>query len=354
MNLEELGWNESFDDKFQIYKEQGLIAGRIIKEVRHLYKVYTEESIINAEVSGHFHYTAIDKSDYPTIGDWVALRKVEDKAFVEKVLTRRSFFSRKSAGIETEEQVIASNIDFLCIVCGLDGGRNFNLRGIERYTTMAIEGGAKPVLILNKADLCSDPEEAFLRAQSICDDIPIHLVSALTGEGIDKLSIDFKTGSTVAFTGHSGVGKSSLINSLLGSDILITGNLRESDLRGKHTTTHKELFFLKGGAMVIDTPGMRELQLWGKTEGLNDTFGEIAEAAKNCRFKDCSHQGEPGCAVQELLTEGLLEFERYQNYLDMRAELQYLESRVSERGRLERKAKEKDLSKNIRHFYKNK
>jgi ribosome biogenesis GTPase len=353
MNIQVLGWNEFFELQFQPYKGQGLSAGRVLKEVRHLYTVYTAEGVREGEVSGRFHFTAMNRSDYPTVGDWVVLRQFDDCAIIEAVLPRKSSFSRKTAGNETQEQVVAANIDHLCIVCGLDGGRNFNLRGIERYIAMTVEGGAAPVVILNKVDLCDDREGILLQARSVAGDLPVHLVSALTGEGMAALSKGFDTGATVAFTGHSGVGKSSLINSLLKREALKTGEVREGDLRGRHTTTHKELFFLEGGAMVIDTPGMRELQLWGDEGSLDETYGEIHEAAKRCRFADCSHQNEPGCAVQQLLVDGALDIGRYENYLDMRAELRFLESKVSEKKRLERKGREKELSKFIRRFKKN-
>ncbi len=352
MKLHTLGWNKFLEKSFEYLKVQGLKPGRVVKETRQLYRVYCEEGQLQAEVSGHFHYTAVNKSDYPTVGDWVALRIVDTTAMIEKVLPRRSAFSRKAAGNETEEQVVAANIDYLCIVCGLDGGRNFNLRGIERYLAMARDGGAKPVMVLNKVDLCTQRQEAFLQARSVGGDIPVYLVSALDGEGTGELGMSFGTGSTVAFAGPSGVGKSALINKLMGEDVQATGSQRDSDRRGRHTTTHKELFFLEGGAMVIDTPGMRELQLWGSEEGLENTFSEIYEAAKNCRFRDCTHQGEPGCRVEELLAEGGLDPKRYQNYLNMRAELNYLESRVSEKGRLERKNREKQLSRIIKKFNK--
>lgn len=353
MNIKMLGWNDFFELQFQPFKKQGLSVGRVFKEVRHLYTVYTAEGVLEGEVSGRFHFTATNKSDYPTVGDWVSLRQFDNCAVIENVLSRKSAFSRKSAGNETQEQVVAANIDHLCIVCGLDGGRNFNLRGIERYIAMTVEGGAAPVIILNKVDLCADREGILLQTQSISGDISVHMVSALTGEGMDNLSMGFNTGSTVAFTGHSGVGKSSLINCLLRQEALKTREVRGGDLRGRHTTTHKELFFLEGGAMVIDTPGMRELQLWGNEESLEETYGEIYEAAKRCRFADCSHQNEPGCAVQQLLIDESLDIRRYENYLDMRAELRFLESRVSEKKRLERKGKEKELSRFIRKFKKN-
>lgn len=353
MNIEKLGWNESFEDHFQPYKEQKLGVGRVFKEVRHLYTICTSNGILEGEVSGRFHFTAMKRSDYPTVGDWVVLRKYDDCVIIEGILPRTSSFSRKAAGDETQEQVVAANIDHLCIVCGLDGGRNFNLRGIERYVAMTVEGGAAPVIILNKIDLCTDREGVLLQAQSVAGDIPVHMVSALTGEGMDSLVKGFGNGSTVAFAGRSGVGKSSLINCLLRRAVLKTGDVRERDLRGRHTTTHKEIFFLEGGAMVIDTPGMRELQLWGDEASLEETYCEIYEASKRCKFADCSHQNEPGCAVQELLVDGSLDIGRYENYLEMRAELRFLESKISEKKRLERKGREKDLSKLIRKFKKN-
>ena len=353
MNMEMLGWDDYFEHQFRQYTDRGVIAGRVFKEVRHLYTIYTAEGVLEGEISGRFHFTAMNRSDYPTVGDWVVLRRVDTYGIIEKVLSRKSAFSRKIAGNKTEEQVVVANIDHLGIVCGLDGGRNFNLRGIERYLAMTVEGGAAPVIVLNKVDLCADREAALLQAKRIPGDTPVYMVSALTGEGMAELSRGFGSGSTVAFTGHSGVGKSSLINHLLGREALRTNELRRHDLRGRHTTTHKELFFLEGGAMVIDTPGMRELQLWGNEESLEETYDEIYEAAKGCRFADCTHRNEPGCAVQQLLTEGSLDIGRYHNYLNMSAELQFLESRVSEKKRLERKRKEKELSRHIRKFYDN-
>lgn len=352
-NMEKIGWNAFFEEQYQPYKEQGFGVGRVLKESRHQYKIYTPRGIVDGDVSGHFQYTAINRADFPTVGDWVVIRQHDDYAQIEKVLTRATAFSRNRAGTEIQEQVVAANIDYLCIVCGLDGGRNFNLRGVERYIAMTTEGGAKPVIVLNKSDLCADTELAILQAQSVADAFPIHLVSALTHEGLEDFSTSFESGSTVTFAGHSGVGKSSLINALLGRAALKTGSLRESDLRGRHTTSHKELFFLQNGAMVIDTPGMRELQLWGSRQSLNDTYSDIFEAAQRCRFNNCSHQNEPGCAVRELLINGSLEMERYENYLDMRSELLFLESKVNKRNNHERKAKEKALSKLIRQSQKN-
>lgn len=348
ITLDKLGWNSFFNAQFQLVKNKRLSIGRVLKEVRHQYTLYTTQGFVEGEVSGNFHFTVENRSDYPTVGDWVAFGSSDSLVQIEKVLERTSVFSRNRSGNKAEEQVIAANIDYLCIVSGLDGGRNYTLRGIERYITLAVDGGITPVIILNKSDLCTDGEIALLQARSVAEDIPIHLVSSVTKEGIDDLSMSFPEGASVAFTGPSGVGKSSLINCLLGSETVKTGELRRCDLRGRHTTSHKELFFLKSGAMVIDTPGMRELQLWGSQDSLKEAYNEIHEAAQRCRFSDCSHRNEPGCAVLELLVDGSLEMERYENYLDLRSELAFIESNVKEKRNHERKAKAKELSKLIR------
>lgn len=352
MNLEHAGWNDFFENQYTAYKDHGLLYGRIIKEVRHTYIIYSAHGEINAEVSGHFHYTAIDKSDYPSVGDWVIFKKSNDMALIEKVLSRQSYFSRKSAGKDYEEQIVAANIDYLCIVSGLDGGRNFNPRGIERYVAMATQGNTQPIILLNKVDLCTNRDEIIKSINSMLENIPVFMVSATTKEGLDTFLSNFNAGSTIAFSGQSGVGKSSLINTLLGNEHLKTGTVRDGDLRGKHTTTHRELFFLKNDIMVIDTPGMRELQLWGDEDSLEDAFIEIYDAAEGCRFKDCTHVNEPGCAVKQMVDDGSLDKGRYENYLQMRSELQYLDSKVDTKGRLERKAKEKGLSKVIKNLKK--
>jgi len=350
MNLNQLGWDDFFELGFAPLREQGYIPGRITRETHHIYDAHTVSGRHTAQVSGLFHYTAAVKSDYPTIGDWVAMTESGGTFVIEKVLDRKSAFSRKTTGREIDEQIIAANIDILFIVNALDGGRNFNPRGIERYLAMAVESRAKPVIVLNKSDMCEDKEQA-LREARFSAEIPVHIVSALTGDGLNEL-MESCGAATVALTGPSGVGKSALINALLGEERIRTGTQRQTDLRGRHTTTHKELFFLRGGLMLIDTPGLRELGLWADEDSLNRAFMDISEIARQCRFKDCSHSGEPGCEVQRLLLEGKIDHARYENYLGMKNEISFLNSKMDVRSRLERKAKEKKLSKIIKKFYK--
>lgn len=349
-DLNRLGWNDFFEQRFSPLRDHGYIPGRITRETHHIYNVHTANGVHAAQVSGIFHYTAVVRSDYPTIGDWVAMTESGGTFVIEKILGRKSAFSRKTAGKAMDEQVIAANIDILFIVNALDGGRNFNLRGIERYVTMAAESGARPVIVLNKADLCEDSEQA-MREASFSEEIPVHLVSALTGEGLDELMESYGA-VTVALTGRSGVGKSAIINALLKEERAKTGEQRQDDLRGRHTTTHKELFFLQGGMMLIDTPGLKELGLWADEDSIKMAFADIYEMAMECRFKDCSHQGEPGCEVQKALAEGRIDHARYENFLSMKKEISFLNSKTDVRSRIDRKAKEKKLSKLIKNFYK--
>ncbi|OQA94027.1 MAG: putative ribosome biogenesis GTPase RsgA [Spirochaetes bacterium ADurb.Bin218] len=273
---------------------------------------------------------------------------------IEKVLERKSIFSRACSGKRSDEQIIVSNIDIIFIVAGLDGGRNFTPRGIERYITMVYNGGALPVILLNKCDLCIAEElEDFIKlTKVVAGNIDIIPVSALTGTGIYRIKQLLMPGITAAFTGPSGVGKSALINSLMEAFVQKTGETRSSDKRGRHTTSHRELFCLPGGGMLIDTPGLRELMPYGDVAFVDMTFSEISKAAFNCRFKNCSHRDEPGCAVLRLVEEGEIAYERYSNYMAMKKEIIENERRKSEKWHLEQKAKDKALSKIVKNYYK--
>lgn len=344
MSKKSWGWNSSLESEYDKRRMEGLEAGRVIKEVRHLYTVAAEgsssEEFLTGEVSGAFKYKAVGPSDYPAIGDWVLFRRASGETLViESILPRWSSFSRKVAGERTEEQVLAANIDIIYLVFGINGGRNFTTGGLERYLTLAWESGATPVVILNKADLCTgeERESALLTAENAAPGVGIHLISAVTEEGLTGLTSSLKEGMTIGLTGPSGVGKSTIINALAGESLQKTSQQRKGDLKGRHTTTHKEMFRLDSGIIMIDTPGLKEVQLWADEDSLSETFQDITELAVNCRFRDCRHQGEPGCAVQSALASGELEYRRYENYLELQKELSYLKARQeTSAARLER------------------
>jgi len=357
MNLENLGWDENFTRKFEEYKNSGYIPARVILEHKQIYRVSSVQGELMAEVSGKFYHQAASRADFPTVGDWVAVSipPGEDKAIIHALVPRRSSFSRKAvlAGGpkygpgKTEQQVLAANIDNAFLVSGLDG--NFNLRRLERYLTVAWDSGANPVVILNKADLCENVEASVEVAESVAFGVPILAISASTKEGIDQLYEYIEGGKTIVFLGSSGVGKSTIINSLIGQNILKTGEVREDDRRGRHTTTHRELIVLPKGGIVIDTPGLRELALWGDEDSLRRTFDDIEELASQCRFNDCRHDNEPGCAVREAIENGSLDADRFANYLKMQKELKHLAIRQNQK---EKRKVERAFDKKIRQYFK--
>jgi ribosome biogenesis GTPase / thiamine phosphate phosphatase len=269
----------------------------------------------------------------------------EQKSIIQAVLPRKSKFSRKVAGERTEEQVVSANIDTVFIVSGLDGGRNFNLRRIERYLTLAWSSGATPVIVLNKVELCPDVDSYVQSIEHIAPGISIHPVSARKRIGLDALKNYLPKGSTGAFLGSSGVGKSALINSLLGEEKQETGEVRPDDHTGRHTTTKRELILLPSGGIMIDTPGMREIQMWAAEEDLQGTFHDIEILAKGCRFSDCGHNRESGCAVRESIDQGDLDPTRLESYQKLQKELIYLASREEGSTRLYEKMKYKKIAK---------
>ncbi|TPG82507.1 ribosome small subunit-dependent GTPase A [Brevibacillus laterosporus] len=348
MDLKTLGWNQHFEQHFASYTDPTFIVGRVTLEHKRIYRVMTEGGELLAEISGKMRYQAFDREDYPAIGDWVVMhpRWEEQKATIHAILPRQSKFSRKAAGGSLEEQIVAANVNTVFLVNALN--LDFNLRRIERYLLVTWESGANPVIVLSKADLCEDIEDKIAEVESIALGVPIFAISSVAHQGLEQLLPYVQVGQTVALLGSSGVGKSSLVNALSNQQLQVVQEVRSGDDRGKHTTTHRELFFLPSGGLMIDTPGMRELQLWDSNEGLADTFKDIEELAERCRFYDCKHTTEPGCAIQTALEDGTLTDKRYQNYVKLQRELAFLARKENRQAQSAEKDRWKKITKSMR------
>jgi len=344
--LTNLGWDTFFQKHFEKLSLPGSVPARVSSESKGSYQLFSQYGELTAKISGRMRYHGGEENQYPSVGDWVIIKPLidEQKGVIQSVLPRKSKFSRRVAGELTEEQVIAANVDTVFIVSGLDGGRNFNLRRIERYITLAWSSGATPVIVLNKVDLCPDVDACIRNVEPIATGISICPVSAKERLGLDALRNYLTKGNTVVFLGSSGVGKSALINALLGVERQDTGEVREDDRMGRHTTTKRELILLPGGGMVIDTPGMREIQMWADEDDLRGTFYDIEMLAKECRFSDCGHNVESGCAISAALDRGDLDPARLESYRKLQKELIYLASREEHSTRLYEKAKYKKIA----------
>jgi len=354
LDLKALGWGAFFQKEFESVQEPGLAAGRIAIENKQQYLIYTQQGELRGEVSGKLLYEARSSADLPKVGDWVVISamEAEGKAIIHNILPRKSKFSRKTVGKKTDEQIIATNIDIVFIVQGLDS--NFNLRRLERYLVMAYENGARPVIILNKTDLCRDYPAKIAEVKQIAFDVPILGISAKTGYGIEKMREFIKEGLTFAFIGSSGVGKSTIINKLLGQELLKIREVRQKDSKGRHTTAKREMIVLPQGGVLIDTPGMREMQLWSASEGLGDTFADIEQLGKQCHFSDCSHTQEKGCAVIAAVKAGKISEERYKSYMKLQRELKHLTVKQDQKSYLAEKERMKKLHKDFRRIKKRK
>ena len=352
MSLAALGWDERRNAEFEPHREDGLEPGRVSLEHNHVYRVITARGEGLAEAAGRIKYLASGRRELPAVGDWVAVKPnpAGDRDVIQAILPRRTFFSRKAAGRETEEQVIAANVDTVLIVFGLD--THVKPRALERYLTLARRAGARPIIILNKADLAEDPAFDVAEATTVAGDVPVHAVSALHADIPAILGPYLDPGRTLALLGPSGVGKSSIVNRLLGDEVLATAAVREWDARGRHTSVHRQLLVSPSGALIIDTPGMRELQLWDSDESLDETFADVLEFAPGCRFRDCRHFSEPGCAVKAAIESDALPAERYESYLKLRGEHESLEKQRDQRSQLEAKRRARAGSKALKAMQK--
>jgi ribosome biogenesis GTPase / thiamine phosphate phosphatase len=350
MNLEDIGWCEWFQSCFTAVARPEDVAGRITAVRGGEMEACTSRGPLRAHASGRLRHDASSRNELPAVGDWVALapRWEEGTGTIHAIVPRRSSFGRMDVGGRTERQVVAANIDTVFLVGGLDA--DYNPRRMERYLAAAWDSGAVPVIVLNKADMAANVDMRIEEMSMLSPGVAVHAVSAHTGAGIDELRRYAVAGQTVSLLGSSGVGKSSIINRLLGEERLETNAVRESDGRGRHTTTSRELLVLPGGGAVIDTPGMRELEAWHSEETVAGAFEDVESLACACRYADCSHNGEPGCAVQEAIESGVLSVKRYRNYLHLKAEQGRQDRRRRERERRGERARYRRVAQRIEHW----
>lgn len=343
IDMRKYGLTEQFQTLAKEFEE--LTVARVLSQEKGLYRIVTEKGEKPAEISGKFRYNTQILSDFPAVGDFVMMDWNEqgDNGIIHYILPRKSSFIRKAAGNAQNEQVVAANIDtiFLCMSLNND----FNLRRLERYLSIGWDSGATPVIVLTKSDLCENLEDKLLEIASVAIGVELLVTTATEKDGYKELEPFLEKGKTVAFIGSSGVGKSTLINCLLGKERLDTNGLRNDD-KGRHTTIRRELFMLPSGGLVIDTPGMREFGMWDNQEGIDRTFSDIEELAEQCRFRNCTHLGEPGCAVQRALKQGKLTIERWQSYRKLKAESAYAEDKES--YLIAKGKREKEISKLIK------
>ena len=341
IDLAALGWSARRQSEFDALDVKSLVPGRVCLEHNHVYRVLTASGEVLAEVAGRIKHLATGRRELPAVGDWVALRvgSAGARASIKAILKRDSWFSRKAAGRVTAEQVLAANVDVVLLVFAL--GAPVNRRAIERYLVVAGKSGARPVVVLNKADLAPDPAGASADASAVTGGAPVHAVSAATEGGVTALESYLAPGVTLALLGPSGAGKSSIVNRLLGESRLPTGEVREWDRRGRHTSVHRQMVVRPAGGLIVDTPGLRELQLWESDDGLAGTFADIDARADRCRFRDCQHDREPGCAVKAAVKSGEIPPERHASYLKLRREQADIASRRDERALTEEKRQAK-------------
>lgn len=341
--IEKYGWNENWQEKI----ETNGVPGRVVLEHKNLYRVVTDHGEWLSSLSGKYRHSHA-KSEFPSVGDWVVIEQMpgEEKGIIHQVLPRISSFSRKAAGETSDIQTIAVNVDYAFLVMSLN--HDFNVRRLERYLLATWDSGANPVIVLTKKDQCDDIEPYLKEVESVAFGIPVHTVSSVTLEGISDLQNILAGSRTGALLGSSGVGKSSLINALAGTELMAVQGIREDDSKGRHTTTHREMVLLPSGGLLIDTPGMREFQLGDYSEGVESGFTDVETLADACRFRDCAHGNEPGCAIREALETGELEPERFRSYVKLKRELAHMERKSDLAAQKAERSKWKQITKDSR------
>jgi ribosome biogenesis GTPase / thiamine phosphate phosphatase len=351
LNLEDLGWNSFFKNQSVKFQHENLITARVIFCSRGIYRLASENGELWAELAGSLRHKSLGSEDLPVCGDWVlADNSIDgDRTVIRFLLPRKTIITRQQAGTSPGPQAVAANVDTVCLVSGLDS--DFNLRRIERYLAIAWESGARPVIVLNKADICDEIPVRCAEAMSLAPGVPVLAVSAETGQGMEDLMRYAGRGLTLAFLGSSGVGKSSIVNRLLGTAIQEIREIDSETGRGVHTTSARHLFLLSSGGLIMDTPGMRELQAWSVDSGLDLTFEDIKSLAEGCRYRNCSHQSEPGCGVNAAIARGELDAGRLANYLKLTKEAHYIELKSTHSASWVERERWKKVAKQVRKLY---
>jgi len=348
--LSELGWSRFFEDQLESGSHSGLTPARVAAAIREQYRLVSEQGEKWAELAGRLHWDQAFRP--PVVGDWVLAEwSCDPRARIERILSARTQFSRKAAGTKVYEQVLVANVDVAFLVTSLTG--DFNLRRMERYLAVTWESGALPAVVLNKSDLSKETEDRRTAAESVAVGVPILVTSAVSGDGIEQLRGWLRPGETGALLGSSGVGKSALINAMLGRESRRVRPVRARDGRGQHTTSSGELLLLPGGGMLIDTPGLRELQLWDAKDGIEAVFEDVLSLATRCRFRDCRHAGEPDCAVLKAREDGTLDPRRLESYRKLEREREFSESQRDPAARAARLRKFKQITREHRRLHKN-